>query len=174
MCDVCVRMGSAICRAQDIRASTFAGQTCPEAPHRQCFRHIVRALQYAVKSNETIRAGSRTVNPYRLCIWVRSATSHYATHCGESGVYLRWREVTTAVAVPQPTSGNCSKMDENGLRQRLEELRLEHRDLDDVIARLQEDPYVDQLQLTRMKKRKLWLKDMIAKIESKLTPDIIA
>ena len=65
-------------------------------------------------------------------------------------------------------------MDEKALRQRLEELRLEHRDLDDVIGRLQEEPYVDQLQLTRMKKRKLWLKDMIAKIESTLTPDIIA
>jgi len=66
------------------------------------------------------------------------------------------------------------KMDEKDLRQRLEELRLEHRDLDDVIGRLQEEPAVDQLQLTRLKKRKLWLKDMIAKIESKLTPDIIA
>ncbi|KPK55476.1 MAG: hypothetical protein AMS22_04350 [Thiotrichales bacterium SG8_50] len=65
-------------------------------------------------------------------------------------------------------------MDEKDLRQRLEELRLEHRDLDDVIGRLQEEPAVDQLQLTRLKKRKLWLKDMIAKIESKLTPDIIA
>ena len=65
-------------------------------------------------------------------------------------------------------------MDEKALRQRLEELRLEHRDLDDVIARVQEEPYIDQLQLRRMKKRKLWLKDMISKIESKLTPDIIA
>jgi hypothetical protein len=45
--------------------------------------------------------------------------------------------------------------------QRLKELRLEHRDLDDVIARLQEQAYSDQLQLRRLKKRKLALKDQM-------------
>ncbi len=60
------------------------------------------------------------------------------------------------------------------IRQRLEELRVEHRDLDDVITRLAEDPLVDQLQLRRLKKRKLGLKDMIRKLESKLIPDIEA
>jgi len=59
-------------------------------------------------------------------------------------------------------------------RTKLDELRLEHRDLDDVIGRLSEDPYVDQLQLRRMKKRKLYLKDMITRLESKLIPDIDA
>ena len=83
------------------------------------------------------------------------------------------RSATTAAVVLYESEIRY-KMDEKDLRQRLEELRLEHRDLDDVISRLQEEPSVDQLQLTRMKKRKLWLKDMIARIESKLTPDIIA
>ena len=60
------------------------------------------------------------------------------------------------------------------IMQRLEELRVEHRDLDEIIQRLSMDPLVDQLQLRRMKKRKLNLKDMISRLESKLIPDIEA
>jgi hypothetical protein len=69
------------------------------------------------------------------------------------------------------------ELDENdreAILERLEELRVEHRDLDDIIHRLSADPLVDQLQLRRMKKRKLGLKDMIKKLESKLIPDIEA
>jgi hypothetical protein len=54
------------------------------------------------------------------------------------------------------------------------ELKEEHRDLDQAIARLVEDPRVDQLRLTRLKKRKLKLKDWIAYLESKLIPDLDA
>jgi hypothetical protein len=60
------------------------------------------------------------------------------------------------------------------LRRKLEELRQEHRDLDDAIASLQQTAPFNQLQLQRLKKRKLMLKDQMAKIESKLLPDIIA
>ena len=60
------------------------------------------------------------------------------------------------------------------LRQRVETLRLEHRDLDDVIARLAQDPHVDQLQIKRLKKRKLLLKDLIQRLESDLIPDLDA
>src|SRR5690606_18938772 len=60
------------------------------------------------------------------------------------------------------------------LHARLERLRLEHRDLDDVIERLVEHVPFDQLQLQRLKKRKLLLKDQISRIEDQLTPDIIA
>ncbi len=64
--------------------------------------------------------------------------------------------------------------DQEELRRMLEEMRIEHRDLDDVIARLTEKAPFDQLQLQRLKKRKLGLKDAILRIESELQPDIIA
>ncbi|EKE72449.1 MULTISPECIES: YdcH family protein [Oceanibaculum] len=64
--------------------------------------------------------------------------------------------------------------DEDRLKERLEELRTEHRDLDEVIARLSEQVPFDQIKLQRLKKRKLILKDLIARVESELLPDIIA
>ena len=60
------------------------------------------------------------------------------------------------------------------LQRKLSELRSEHRDLDDVIARISETQPFDQLQLQRLKKRKLQLKDSILQLESRLLPDIIA
>lgn len=60
------------------------------------------------------------------------------------------------------------------LQRRLHELETEHRDLDEVISRLSEDSPFDQLQLRRLKKRKLVLKDSIQRIHSQLLPDIIA
>ena len=60
------------------------------------------------------------------------------------------------------------------LRRQLEELRTEHRDLDDEIQRMVERGPFDQIQMQRLKKRKLVLKDQIAQLESKLLPDIIA
>jgi hypothetical protein len=67
-----------------------------------------------------------------------------------------------------------SAQDPAQIAQRLIELRLEHRDLDTAIARLVETPGGDQLQLTRLKKRKLQLKDTIARLESRLIPDLDA
>lgn len=64
--------------------------------------------------------------------------------------------------------------DKEAIKQRLDELRVEHRDMDEIIHRLIDDPKVDQLQVRRLKKRKLGLKDMILKLESKLIPDIEA
>jgi len=60
------------------------------------------------------------------------------------------------------------------LRRKLAELRSEHRDLDDVIDLIGRDGAFDQLQMQRLKKRKLALKDQIASIENQLVPDIIA
>jgi hypothetical protein len=60
------------------------------------------------------------------------------------------------------------------IRQRLHALEIEHHDLDDVIDRLAIDPSQDRLQLQRLKKRKLLLKDQIARLRTRLIPDIIA
>ena len=60
------------------------------------------------------------------------------------------------------------------LKARLYVLESEHRDLDDVIKRLSEDKPFDQLQLQRLKKRKLVLKDEIAFVRSRILPNIIA
>ena len=64
--------------------------------------------------------------------------------------------------------------DQELLRLKLAELKLEHRDLDDVITRLTERASYDQLQLQRLKKRKLVLKDQITRAKAMLHPDIIA
>lgn len=60
------------------------------------------------------------------------------------------------------------------LKARLHVLESEHRDLDDVIGRLSDDKPFDQLQLQRLKKRKLVLKDEITLVKSQILPDIIA
>ena len=65
-------------------------------------------------------------------------------------------------------------MNEEELRKRLEALKIEHRDLDAAIDALTESGSTDQLQIARLKKRKLRLKDQIALIEDALLPDIIA
>ena len=58
--------------------------------------------------------------------------------------------------------------------ERLRALRIEHRDLDEVIARLSMDIHSDEVQLRRLKKRKLILKDQIARLESQAIPDLNA
>jgi hypothetical protein len=58
--------------------------------------------------------------------------------------------------------------------EKLRRLRIEHRDLDEVIARLSMDIHIDELQLKRLKKRKLVLKDQILRLESQLIPDLNA
>lgn len=70
--------------------------------------------------------------------------------------------------------GTGTMGEQEALRQRLADLETEHRDLDDVIARITEAVIYDQLQVQRLKKRKLLLKDEIARIRALLVPDIIA
>lgn len=65
-------------------------------------------------------------------------------------------------------------MDEAHISKRLEALRTEHRDLDSAIDALRDRGAADQLQIARLKKRKLLLKDEIAQLEDQLIPDIIA
>jgi hypothetical protein len=64
--------------------------------------------------------------------------------------------------------------DVDALKQKIHQLQIEHRDLDDVISQLSQSPAQDQLQLQRLKKRKLYLKDQISILERQLEPDIPA
>ena len=70
--------------------------------------------------------------------------------------------------------GRLSEEEIAELKTRLAALKSEHRDLDEVIARVSEGGMYDQLMMQRLKKRKLALKDQIARLESQLLPDIIA
>ncbi len=66
------------------------------------------------------------------------------------------------------------KPDERELRELMARLRAAHRDLDTEIVALENAPHPDQLQIKRLKKRKLVLKDQITAVEDRLLPDIIA
>ncbi len=65
-------------------------------------------------------------------------------------------------------------MEQEDIKRRLIELQIEHRDLDEAIARLSSQPGVDELALRRMKKRKLQIKDAVQLLEMSLVPDIPA
>ncbi len=65
------------------------------------------------------------------------------------------------------------ELDDNP-QQLLQQLRIEHRNLDQIISRLSGDASTDQLRLRRLKKRKLQLKDFIARLESRMIPDLDA
>ncbi len=69
---------------------------------------------------------------------------------------------------------SMDQSDNEVVKQKLAHLLSEHRDLDDVITRITESGPFDQLQIQRLKKRKLLLKDQISQLESQLLPDIIA
>jgi hypothetical protein len=75
---------------------------------------------------------------------------------------------------PQPTLAVMQVQDQAEIAHLLAELRVEHRDLDVAIEHLASSLSRDELQLTRMKKRKLLLKDHIARLESRLIPDLDA
>ncbi len=77
-----------------------------------------------------------------------------------------------AVRLPSPVTTIMDDLEP--LRRKLEALKVEHRDLDDVIERIGAMLPFDQLQLQRLKKRKLQIKAQIPRIESQLLPDIIA
>jgi len=91
---------------------------------------------------------------------------------------LKNRESVIALLAATNRSAEWMRVTEQELRRRLEALRSEHRDLDAAIDALVEagraNGFVDQLQMQRLKKRKLRLKDQIAHIEDTLLPDIIA
>ena len=65
-------------------------------------------------------------------------------------------------------------MDDSQIKHRIHELSLEHKDLDDALILMEERPFIDELQIKRIKKRKLKIKDEMLLLESKLIPDIEA
>ena len=80
-----------------------------------------------------------------------------------------------AEAVEHAQQNNDAQDSEiQGLQRQLAELESEHRDLDEVISRLSDGTPINQLQIQRLKKRKLNLKDEITRLHAKLLPDIIA
>lgn len=89
---------------------------------------------------------------------------------------MPYRFPQASASVFPVTTGQLGMMDDTTeeLRHKLEDLRVEHRDLDDVITHLLDGSGFDQLQVKRLKKRKLMLKDEIQALESALVPDIIA
>ena len=72
------------------------------------------------------------------------------------------------------TTNHWIDMENNEIKDQINELILEHKDLDDALNLMKEKPFVDELQIRRLKKRKLKLKDEIKLLESKLIPDIEA
>jgi hypothetical protein len=69
---------------------------------------------------------------------------------------------------------NIGNPERVAFQQRLVELKVEHRDLDTAIERLAADPAHDELQIRRLKRRKLLLKDQIARLEREIDPDVLA
>lgn len=67
-----------------------------------------------------------------------------------------------------------TEVEVESLKRHIVSLQVEHRDLDDVISRIADMPEVNELELRRLKKRKLYLKDHIFSLERQLTPDIPA
>jgi len=80
----------------------------------------------------------------------------------------------TYTLTPSPSGPGLVYENASDIARRLIELRVEHRDLDEVIDRLSLDPRTDEVQIKRLKKRKLRIKDMISYLENKLIPDLDA
>ena len=78
------------------------------------------------------------------------------------------------MAAAAATGPEMSTGAHENVAKQLAELREEHRDLDQAIQQLAQEPWVDQLRLRRLKKRKLKLKDWISRLESRLIPDLDA
>ena len=97
----------------------------------------------------------------------------FESRLAKSGPHLTTPATTRAVQ-DSAASDAMTDEEEQALRARLAQLRQEHGDLDAAIAAMTASSACDQLQLTRLKKRKLQLKDQIARIEDSLLPDITA
>jgi hypothetical protein len=98
-------------------------------------------------------------------------SAHVPSSLGQRG--LRWRALRREEGVAV-SNQPLTEEEKAQVQARVQALEIEHGDLDDVIARLAQDPTQDQVQLRRLKKRKLLLKDQILRLRARLIPDIIA
>ena len=108
-----------------------------------------------------------------IAIWavVSTRKARYLKAKARSGAK---RVLRALFAAAQASAVAMTKEEERELREQLARLQQEHRDLDAAISALQQSPGSDLLQVQRLKKRKLHLRDRISYIEDQLTPDIIA
>jgi hypothetical protein len=89
-------------------------------------------------------------------------------------VFCQWQAAARAVRGYRNPDQRAGIMNDDGIRQQLEMLKVEHRDMDAAILALQDQMLPDQLQIARLKRKKLGLKDRIRALEDQLVPDIIA
>ncbi len=92
----------------------------------------------------------------------------------KKGYFCGFRRPMMRADAAEQSAVAMTKDEERELREQLARLQQEHRDLDAAISALQHSPGSDLLQVQRLKKRKLYLRDRISHIEDQLTPDIIA
>jgi len=132
------------------------------------FHDILRGLSVPEKSvNHDFQPESLTDFSFTIfCI-------QYAVGC----IYALQGRLALYSFSAGPPATNCAielRMNSEDIMRRIELLRQEHRDLDSAITALIDNGSTDQLQLARLKKRKLMLRDEIAELEDSLIPDIIA
>lgn len=111
------------------------------------------------------------ISPEKLCTGDRRSAGRRFAGCGRTWYRIscnKWR------AVRMGGDESVIKPENMVVRAELAQLRQEHRDLDMAIEAVQSQPHPDTLQVQRLKKKKLVLKDRIAALEDSLTPDIIA
>lgn len=107
-----------------------------------------------------------------MYVGIKSKTNHRVLVCRTSGCPSF--TAPFRAKIPAIPAVAMTKEEERELREQLARLQQEHRDLDAAISALEMAPGSDLLQVQRLKKRKLYLRDRISHIEDQLTPDIIA
>jgi hypothetical protein len=118
--------------------------------------------------------GSLKFKKQKLNSWLPAGGAGPAPAGGAVSFFAFIRAILKSSLTAEWRTQPMMTIDVESLRERINQLHIEHRDLDDVISRLSQSAAQDQLQLQRLKKRKLYLKDQIALLERQLTPDIPA
>jgi hypothetical protein len=132
-----------------------------------------------VPDSQSLHQWGRLSTPSPAIVHRSNTELHYRFLIGlnptrQSGIILGWALVRTVGRPARKPAVAMTQEEERDLREQLARLQEEHRDLDAAIAALQDAAGSDLLQIQRLKKRKLYLRDRISFIDDQLTPDIIA